>query len=307
MHFVEQLRARSIHQACVITGRNSARCLGILNKLTSLLSNLKITFHVVDNCLPCPTTGYVDKLAKQLVASKAECLIALGGGSVIDAVKAVALMMGNQDKNTLWDLKSSNGSLRNTFMPIITVPTTIGTGSEGNGSFAIYHEVTREKHVFFHLSVRPAIAWLHPDHVSEMPADLLLENLADTTSHLLEQYFSEDDRLIWCDYAIIGMLKDLIQCHGKIESWKESIELREEVQLISFMAMSYLFSQGKKVPWSLHHMADIACIDDRHGYSIRKHIHAWYRAKIVSHPHKMAEVQFIEHFLKVISENAKQE
>ena len=54
----------------------------------------------------------------------------------------------------------------------------------------------------------------------------------------------------------MGITNNILGCYKKLNDWDNSLELRENVQNLSFIAMSYLFSQGKTIKWSLHQMAD---------------------------------------------------
>ena len=119
-------------------------------------------------------------------------VIALGGGSGLDAGKAVALMAGQS--LPLWDFEDAgdNWTRANTeaIAPIVAVPTTAGTGSEVGRASVILHEAEKVKKIIFHPRMLPAIVILDPELTVGLPAGLTAATGMDALSHSLEAWCS---------------------------------------------------------------------------------------------------------------------
>ncbi|MDR2052490.1 MAG: iron-containing alcohol dehydrogenase, partial [Treponema sp.] len=120
-------------KALVVTGRGSAKKSGLLDKAAGLLKEAGVESRVYDEVEPNPTVPQVYGGAKAAVEFGADLVVGLGGGSIMDAAKAIAFMSRNDGDlvDYIYGRKTSTEAL-----PVILVPTTCGTGSEGNG-FAV--------------------------------------------------------------------------------------------------------------------------------------------------------------------------
>ncbi|WP_323845246.1 iron-containing alcohol dehydrogenase [Microbulbifer magnicolonia] len=119
-------------------------------------------------------------------------VIAIGGGSALDAGKAIALMAGQ--KRPIWDFEDiGDNYLRvdvDGMVPVVAVPTTAGTGSEVGRSSVITDEGARIKRIIFHPRMLPSIVILDPELTLELPAKLTAATGMDALSHNLEAYCS---------------------------------------------------------------------------------------------------------------------
>lgn len=113
--------------ALLVTGAHSAAANGSLSDVTGVLSSLGIRYRVFDRVEPNPSTDTVMEAAREGLSFGADFVVGIGGGSPMDAAKAIALMMAHpgEDADYLYQ-KGGDGSR----LPLILVPTTCGTGSE---------------------------------------------------------------------------------------------------------------------------------------------------------------------------------
>ncbi len=119
-------------------------------------------------------------------------VIAFGGGSALDAAKAVALMAG-QDR-PLWDFEDVGDNASRVkvegMAPVVAVPTTAGTGSEVGRASVITDEAARTKRIIFHPRMLPAVVILDPQLTTGLPPKLTAATGMDALSHNLEAYCS---------------------------------------------------------------------------------------------------------------------
>lgn len=167
------------------------------------LADLPMVLDAVQNCgkqgLECnvfskivgnPTGENVDDGVLAYQKGKHDGVIAFGGGSALDAAKAIALMVG-QDRS-LWDFEDvgDNWSRVNTdkMAPVVAVPTTSGTGSEVGRASVITDTKHHLKRIIFHPKMLPAIVILDPQLTVGLPPHLTAATGMDAFSHALEAY-----------------------------------------------------------------------------------------------------------------------
>ena len=302
--FLNEITKHSFNQVLVLTGIRSSKNNGNLDRLASLLEQAKLNYTIESSCKECPDFQYIDYIASKLTDSY-DCVIALGGGSVIDCAKGASLQSANYAFNRNLSSFSDIKKYVDSKCKVVAIPTTIGTGSESNGTFII-NDVDKSQRIdFFHLSVRPIIAWLDPNHIQTLETISIENGLVDVISHLLEQYFSDEDELFWSDYQIIALLKYCIKCYNEIYKWNDSIKLRNEVQIISFISMSYLFSQGKRLNWSLHNKSELTKVSTiSHASLIRKYLPIWLHEKSSGkiHSDRIKKIDFVFIFIENINQ-----
>jgi len=169
------------------------------------LSALPIVQHAVADCqsdgLGCavfcdikgnPTEKNVTDGVLAYRAGKHDGVIAFGGGSALDAAKAVALMAG-QDR-PLWDFEDVGDNYLRVnvagMAPVVAVPTTAGTGSEVGRASVITDDKEHVKRIIFHARMLPAAVILDPELSVGLPAKLTAATGMDALSHSLEAYCS---------------------------------------------------------------------------------------------------------------------
>ena len=139
-----------------------------------------------------PTGKNVDDGVAVFKAGDHDGVIAFGGGSALDAAKAVALMVG-QDR-PLWDFEDVGDNYLRVnvagMAPVVAVPTTAGTGSEVGRASVITDDHAHVKRIIFHAKMLPSVVILDPELTVGLPAKLTAATGMDALSHNLEAYCS---------------------------------------------------------------------------------------------------------------------
>ena len=171
------------------------------------LAALPLVQKIVENCLVAgvplmvfseikgnPTGRNVSDGVATFKAHGCDGVIALGGGSALDAGKAIALMVGQT--HSIWDFEDvgDNYLKVNThgMVPVIAVPTTAGTGSEVGRSSVITDEEAKQKKIIFHPRMLPEIVLLDPELTLGLPATITAATGMDALSHSLEAFCSKN-------------------------------------------------------------------------------------------------------------------
>jgi len=174
-----------IGKSClIVTGKTSAQMSGALGDVTKVLDGLKITYTVFDKIRENPLLSTVEEGGK--LASKVDFVIGIGGGSALDASKAVAAFAANPDitGEEIFD-KAVNPSL-----PLIVVPTTSGTGSEANNYSILTLDGKNRKKTFKNAYSYPDVAFLDPMYTCSLGKKYTISTALDAFAHSIESYMS---------------------------------------------------------------------------------------------------------------------
>lgn len=182
----------------VISNGKSTRANGYLSRTEEQLHKAGIETEVFDGIAPNPTVANADAGAVAARNCKADFLVALGGGSVMDCSKAIALLATNGGE--LWDyvgIGSGKGqSIANRPLPIVAITTTAGTGSETDGCGVITKEDTHEKAFIMHPALFPVLAVVDAELMVSVPPMFTAFQGFDALFHSVEGFIATTANLI---------------------------------------------------------------------------------------------------------------
>jgi len=164
--------------------------LEIVSTTTALLKSNRIEFNVYSNVQGNPTRLNVTNGVTIYNENKHDGVIAFGGGSAMDAAKAIAFMSGQtkslwdfEDIGTNWEKANPEG-----IAPIIAIPTTAGTGSEVGRAAVILDEEHQSKKIIFHPKMLPSIIISDPELTVGLPPNITAWTGIDALVHAMEAY-----------------------------------------------------------------------------------------------------------------------
>ena len=176
-------------KALIVTGRSSARKSGLLDKVVSLLKEVGIESVVYSGIKPNPTLEQVDEGANFARKEGIDLIVGLGGGSSIDAAKAISIAAYNG--GSYWDYTRVGGKKKpEGAFPIVAIPTTHGTGTEADPFMVITNTKTKEKlgqgfeHTF------PVVSIVDPETMKTLPKDQTAYTSMDAFYHSLEAFIN---------------------------------------------------------------------------------------------------------------------
>lgn len=188
-----------VHRATIVTDATMTR-LGVADKIIDALSRRaeKVALQIIDSVEPEPTVGTVTTGAEQMRAFRPDTIIALGGGSPMDAAKVMWLLYEHPDvvfadlKEKFFDIRKraftfpTLGSLAQ----LVCIPTTSGTGAEVTPFAVITDPVTGTKYPLADYALTPTVAIIDPELAAGMPASLAADSGFDALTHATEAYVS---------------------------------------------------------------------------------------------------------------------
>lgn len=187
----------------IISNGRSTRANGYLSRTEEALHAAGVETSVFDGVMPNPTVTNSVAGAQAARAFEADFLVALGGGSVMDCAKAIALLATNE--GDLWDyvaIGSGKGQpIAHTPLPIVAITTTAGTGSETDGCGVITKEETNEKAFIMHPALFPCLSIVDPELMLSVPARLTAYQGFDALFHSIEGYIAASANIASDMYA----------------------------------------------------------------------------------------------------------
>lgn len=174
--------------AFIVTGKNGARLSGALGDVCDTLGSLGIIYRIMDNVAENPPLETCYKGGRMAAEIGADFVIGIGGGSAIDAAKAVAAFATNQEisMDELFDPDKRTQKA----LPIIAIPTTSGTGSEANSYSVLSLPDGLRKKTFSARDSWPTVAFLDPKYTYSLSTDQTMSTALDAFAHVLESYLS---------------------------------------------------------------------------------------------------------------------
>ncbi|MCH5162339.1 MAG: lactaldehyde reductase [Clostridiales bacterium] len=162
----------------------------VTDKVLSVLDKAKLSYELYSDIKPNPTIDNVKNGVAAFKKSKADYIIAIGGGSSMDTAKAIGIIIANPEHE---DVRSLEGAVdtKNPSVPIIAVPTTAGTAAEVTINYVITDEEKNRKFVCVDPHDIPIVAVVDPDMMSTMPKGLTAATGMDALTHAIEGYITK--------------------------------------------------------------------------------------------------------------------
>lgn len=179
--------AKGLGKKALIVTDVALEKIGLLNDIKNSLEMAGISFAIYDKVVAEPTMDFTEEGLKNFKEVQAEILIAVGGGSPIDAAKGIAALATNPGKMS--DFAGAN-KIPRSGAPLIAIPTTAGTGSEVS-QFTIITDTTRDvKMLIASLNIMPRVALVDPLMTLTMPQKITAATGLDALTHAIEAFVS---------------------------------------------------------------------------------------------------------------------
>lgn len=227
-------------KALVICGYSSADKNGAIQDVTFALDESNIGYEIFRGIDPNPTVEQVRVVSEISIQNSCDFVIAIGGGSVIDAAKAVVVLSKNDiTDDELFSIKDYDNVL-----PLIAVPTTAGTGSEVT-QYSIITNIKKETKSFVVSDkIFPKVAFLDGKYMDKLPLETSINTTIDALSHAIEGYLAVRSTSFGRVLAIqsIKLITPIIK---KIKENKQlTIEDRDELLYASMLAGIVISQSG---------------------------------------------------------------
>jgi len=258
-----------------VYGQGSIKKQGIYDTVIAMLQKSDIDCVELSGVQPNPRIQTVRTGIQLCKDHEVDLVLAAGGGSTIDCAKTIAA--GVYYDGDPWNLFLEGDTLIRDALPIGTILTTAGTGSEMNGNAVITNPETKQKFAIHHDLLRPKFSILDPTYTFTVPKTQTAAGIVDIISHILEQYFSPTKDSYVQDRLAESMLTTCLK-YGPVALEKPTdYEARAQLMWTSSLALNGILSYGKTTDWAAHGIehAVSAAYDVTHGVGLAVLTPAW--------------------------------
>ena len=275
-------------RALLVTGKGSTKRTGLLDRALALLSEAGVETTVFDKVAPNPVTDTVYEGVEIAREFGAEVVVALGGGSIIDCSKAIAFAYYNRGDifDYIYGAKQGDKAL-----PLIAVPTTCGTGSEGNCFAVLTNTENFDKKSLRNIVSVPKASIIDPELMTTMQDSVASSVMFDALCHSMEAYISKTTQPLVEMQALYAMklmaanMKKALSDHSDIDAWSA-------VTLASTLGGMCINVAGVAAPHGMEHPAS-GLKNIVHGRGLAALSPVIYRESVVYAPEKFGEISKI--------------
>lgn len=228
-------------RAMLVTGAHSMRKAGVLDKVTVDLKSCGVDVVVFDKVESNPRASTVDAGARIAREREVDLVIGLGGGSVMDAAKGIALASSGTE--SIWNYTEAGINVKEPVPPLILVPTIAASGSETNDRAVITNWDNHDKIVLASPYFAAVVSIVDPELTVSLPEKPTLQGGVDILCHLLEPYITDEKPSPLTDgileaamMTVVEYLPKALSCHNDIQartqlSWASTIACSQFAQL----------------------------------------------------------------------------
>lgn len=278
-----------LKKVLLVYGGGSVVRSGLLDRVKESLTASNVDFMEFGGIQPNPTDDRVYEGIEICRRENVDGMLAVGGGSVIDTAKAIAL--GVPYEGDFWDFYA--GKLKaETALPVGVVLTIPAAGSEGSGNSVItkldgLHKISLRTES----ALRPKFALMNPELTFTLPPYQTASGIADMMVHILERYFTNTPDVEITDRVAEGVLKAIIEEAPKVMANPTDYQSRANIMWSGTLAHNGICGTGRAEDWVSHAMEhEISAVYGvTHGAGLAVVVPAWMTFMARNHPFKIAQ------------------
>ncbi len=229
-------------------GGGSIKKNGVYDEVMDILNGRNKRVVEFSGIMPNPTYAKVQEGAKLARENKVDLILAVGGGSVSDCCKIISAQ-AKLDED-IWEMQTAKHTYPSDFIPLGTIVTVFGTGSEMNNGAVITHEDKKIKGALW--GAQADFAFLDPDYSLSVPFKQVISGAFDTLSHAMETYFGKPDENNLSDEMNEAVMRSVIRNIRVLLADHDNYEARSELSWASAMAENGVLKIGKITDFQAH-------------------------------------------------------
>ena len=259
----------------VLYGGQSAKKSGLLDRVRASLTGAGLHTVELGGVKPNPRSGLVYEGIDLCRKEGVDFLLAVGGGSVIDTAKAIAI--GVPYEGDFWDFFS--GKVPEKALPVGTVLTIAASGSEGSPDSIITNEKSLDKNSAEADCLRPCFSILDPALTESLPPYQTACGVTDIMAHAFERYFTNTEDVEVTDRLLEGVLLTMLHEGPRVMADPHDYGARANIMWAGMVCHNDMMGVGRKQDWNSHHLEHVlsALYDCAHGAGLAVIMPAWMR------------------------------
>lgn len=261
----------------LVRGQGSIEANGLYNYILDILHKIEVDIYDFKNVEPNPRHTTVNRGAEICRLYQIDAILAVGGGSVIDCAKGIA--MANFYEGDCWDLIKRKRKIEKT-LPIITIPTTASTGSEMNCSCVISNAEINQKRGFSHPALYPKVSFLDPVNTFSVNAFQTACGSVDIMAHVFDvSYFVRNKKMYFLNSVMEDVLKTVVKYAPIALKEPTNYEARANLMWVASWGLNGFLGRDKSTVPTCHYMEHelSAYYNLTHGVGLAILIPKWMR------------------------------
>lgn len=282
-----ELNGAGITRVLLLYGRNSVIKSGLLDRVMTSLKDAKITCTQFGGVVSNPVLSHTREGVALARRDKVEAILAVGGGSVLDEAKAIAVgALSNED---VWQFFIGKEVER--ALPVFTILTLAATGSEMNGNSVVTNAETRQKYNISSPHVYPQVSILNPKLTHSVPLNYTAYSAVDAIAHVIEGYFTKQPGTHLQDRLVEGIIKTVIETTDLVMAEPNHAKARSSFMWTATLALNGLTPAGIGEYNFPNHMIEhalSAIYNIPHGAGLSIVMPAWMKWYLAKNPNQFA-------------------
>lgn len=266
-----------VKSVLLLYGMGSIKKSGLYDKVTKALREAGIDFEELGGVASNPRLSHVKDGIRIVEQKGVKAILAVGGGSVADAAKAIAV--GALYEGDVWDFFVNKASITKA-LPVYTVMTLAATASEMNGNSVVTNEETKQKYSISSTLLNPKISIINPELMKSVTPDYLAYSAVDIIAHAIEMYFTAALHPKFQSRLVESIVKTVIETTQILLKNPDDYDARGEFAWAATQALNGLTTSGTGGGNFPNHMIEhslSALYDIPHGAGLSIVIPAWMK------------------------------
>ena len=232
-------------------GGGSVKRSGVYDEIAASLNEAGVDFVALGGVVPNPRVQLIREGIALCRKEGVELILAVGGGSVIDSAKAIAIGMCYD--GDVWELYRGR-IITGKALPVATVLTIPAAGSEMSKSSVISNEAEQLKYGHNDEASRPVLSVVNPALFMTLPKEQIAYGAADMMSHIFERYFTQTQHTDVSDEMCEGVLRAIMKNARKLMADQGDYDAWCELGWAGALAHNDLLGRGREEDWACHHI-----------------------------------------------------
>ncbi|HRY31483.1 MAG TPA: iron-containing alcohol dehydrogenase [Bacteroidales bacterium] len=260
----------------LVYGMGSVKSSGVYQQVMAQLTKIKAQVYEYSGIRPNPLLEDVDAAAELGRVKSVDVILAVGGGSVIDTGKAIAVTI--PVFHSAWDFFTGRAKPQRA-IPLVAVLTLAATGSEMNQFAVIQNNRSKNKLGFGSPLMYPRHAFLDPSFTLSVPPDYTAYGIVDLISHAMESYFGKGDASL-SDRIVWAIIREAMEYGPALMNDPANVDLRARIMLAATLALNGITNYGRlSGDWGVHAIGHLLSVlfDVPHGATLSIAYPAWLK------------------------------
>ena len=281
---IGRLLAPFAHKVLLHYGGGSVKRSGVYATVVASLSEAGLAYCELGGVKPNPSVDLVRCGIDLARTEGVDCVLAVGGGSVIDSAKAIAL--GVTHPGDIWKLYTRDEQQSTTPLPVATILTLPAAGSENSPNTVLTHEESGRKLGYGHESLRPTLSIVSPELFLTLPPEQMAYGACDMLCHIFERYFTNTQGTELTDALSEATMRTIMQQASILRREPQNEHAWGQLALAGTIAHNNLLGLGREQSWACHGLEHelSAVYDVPHGAGLAVIVPAYFEAVWTANP-----------------------